>query len=198
MDVIRVGAEGGRGGTIWDEKGRGQIAGIFVSYGQKTVYSIQFLFYENGTLVMSEKHGVSNCHCQNSCGVVFDYPSEFLTYISGSFRGPGSYTFLNTLKFGTNKGSYGPFGTPSADAKDFNFQIRNHRIFGGFHGSENPAGIESIGTSSALWLPLIICLFVTSAIENCDLQILRCARESYHCNRDGEYIFFLAMNILNV
>ncbi|CAN4091230.1 unnamed protein product [Withania somnifera] len=140
--MIKVGPAGGLYGTTWDEKGRGEVVQIFVSYNPNTIYSLQFLFYENDKLVVSNKHGTDGC--ESFCAVTFDYPTEFLTSISGSLR--TSYTnVLSSISFGTNKGSYGPFGTPSADTVKFTFQIGNYRSFGGFYGSKNGVGIMSIG-----------------------------------------------------
>ncbi|OIT28384.1 inactive protein restricted tev movement 1 [Nicotiana attenuata] len=138
--MIKVSPREDPRGTIWDEKGRDQLAGIYVFYDKYTIHGLQFLFYENGSLVMSNIHGVDNR--ENFHAIVFDYPSEFLTSISCSFCHLPS---LESIKFGTNKVSYGPFGTPSTDAKDFNFQIGNHLLFGGFHGTKNCFGIGSIG-----------------------------------------------------
>ncbi|XP_060179236.1 inactive protein RESTRICTED TEV MOVEMENT 1-like [Lycium barbarum] len=155
MDMNKVGPVGGRrGGTIWDEKGRDQVAGIYVSYSEDTVYSLQFLFYENGKLIQSDKHGGDRC--ENFYAVVFDYPSEFLTSLSGSYDDNAYSPVLQAIKFSTSKGSYGPFGLvkPSSDAKyvisssaakHFTFQIGNHRLFGGFHGTKTKYAVESIG-----------------------------------------------------
>ncbi|XP_016463619.1 inactive protein RESTRICTED TEV MOVEMENT 1 [Nicotiana tabacum] len=145
MDMIKVGPAGGNRGTIWDEKGRDLVGGIFVSYSRDRVLSLQFFFHENGNLVQSNKHGIDDC--RNFYAVVFDYPSEFLTSISGSYINTGYATVLESIKFSTNKGSYGPFGCtlPSTGANNFNFEIGNHRFFGGFHGRNNSSGVESIG-----------------------------------------------------
>lgn len=147
MEMIKIGPVGGRssGGSVWDEKGRDEVVGILVSYSEDTIESLQFLFYENGNLVQSDKHG--SHHCENFFAVVFDYPSEFLTLLSGSYDNNGYSTVLSAIKFNTNKGSYGPFGCtqPVTDAKHFNFQIGNHRFFGGFHGTRNRHAVESIG-----------------------------------------------------
>ncbi|OIT02014.1 inactive protein restricted tev movement 1, partial [Nicotiana attenuata] len=151
MNMIKVGPAGKRGGYIWDEKGRDQIAGIFISYHEGIVFSLQFVFYENGDLIMSEKYGRRSYNQREDyCAVVLDYPSEFLTSISGSFEQMNKKrTVLSSIKFGTNKGSYGPFGTPSTENMDktdfFNFQIGNYRLFGGFYGSQNEDSIDSIG-----------------------------------------------------
>ncbi|KAK4357114.1 hypothetical protein RND71_022724 [Anisodus tanguticus] len=112
MDGIKVGPVGGRGGSYWDEKG-GELAGIFVSYDEDTVYSLQFMYYKSGKLIMSDKYG--GRQCESYSAIVLDYPSEFLTSISGSFERVKKSILLTSIQFGTNKGSYGPFGTPSTD-----------------------------------------------------------------------------------
>ncbi|KAM3356437.1 hypothetical protein P3S68_023151 [Capsicum galapagoense] len=134
MEMIKVGPVGEGRNRWWDEKGRGEVAQIFVSYNYDTVYSLQFLFYENDTLVMSNKHGTNDC--ESFCAVAFDYPTEFLISISGSLRASYQHNILNTIAFVTNKGS-----KPSIYSKMFTIQIGNYRSFGGFHGSTNSYGI---------------------------------------------------------
>ncbi|KAF3685307.1 Endonuclease III -like protein 1, chloroplastic [Capsicum annuum] len=110
--TVKVGPAKGPGqtGALWDEKGVGQVVQICVSYNRDTICALQFLFYdENGKSVLSEKHGVDREVYFESVG--FDYPSEFLTSISGSFRSVGRRTtLLSSITFGTNKDSYGPIG----------------------------------------------------------------------------------------
>ncbi|XP_015158342.1 inactive protein RESTRICTED TEV MOVEMENT 1-like [Solanum tuberosum] len=157
MDTTKIGAVGGRGGLIWEQE-RDELAGIFVSYCEDKVYSLQFLNCVNGNFVSSEKYG--SPHCKFYSAVILNYPSEFLTSISGSFERVNKKSFfsalsptrdltvLRAIKFSTNKGSYGPFGTPSSDGNnniDFNFVIGNQQFLGGFHGTKNCDGIESIG-----------------------------------------------------
>nr|XP_025888628.1 uncharacterized protein LOC101257601 [Solanum lycopersicum] len=55
MDMIKIGAIGGRGGSIWEEKAD-ELVGIIVSYDEDVVYSLQFLNYVNGELHMSGNH----------------------------------------------------------------------------------------------------------------------------------------------
>ncbi|KAL3328961.1 hypothetical protein AABB24_036200 [Solanum stoloniferum] len=144
--MIKVGPVGSDGGSIWEENGRSEVAGIFVSYTENRIQSLQFLFYENGNFVQSNKHG--SHHSENFCALLFDYPSEFLTSISGSYIGDRYLsTGLDAIKFNTNKSSYGPFGRtePTSNSKQFNFQLGNHRLFGGFHGTMSPSAVESIG-----------------------------------------------------
>ncbi|OIT00771.1 inactive protein restricted tev movement 1, partial [Nicotiana attenuata] len=157
--MIKVGPVGGQAGSFWDEKGRDQVAGIFVSYSKDAVESLQFLFYESGNSVLSNKHGVFY-HSQNFYAVVFDYPSEFLTSISGYHGKLNQYDprVLKTIKFSTNKGSYGPFGCtqPSTDTRNFIFLMENRCLFGSFHGSENGSGVESIGIYVKPIMPSLI------------------------------------------
>ncbi|KAK4357115.1 hypothetical protein RND71_022725 [Anisodus tanguticus] len=142
MDKIKVVPDIG---SFWDEKGREEVAGIYVHYNNEKVLALQFLFYENGNLVKLKLHGKSGY--ENFFAVVFDYPSEFLTSISGSHTiptddhyssRPGSSLALSAIKIGTNKGSYGPFGrttnNTTAEDKDFNL-LMGRSSFGGFHGS---------------------------------------------------------------
>lgn len=150
MEMIKVGPVGGRSSakSIWDEKGRDRVAGIFVSYSKDTIQSLQFLFYENDNLVQSNTHGSHDC--ENFCAVVFDYPSEFLTSISGSYGDHVDLTVSTVLEaiiFNTNKCSYGPFGRTQAGtaSKHFNFQLGNHHLFGGFHGNKSNHAVKSIG-----------------------------------------------------
>lgn len=146
MEMIKVGPGGFGGGSKWEENGRSEVAGIFVSYSRNTIQSLQFLFYENGNFVQSNKHG--SHRSESFSAIVFDYPSEFLTSLSGSYDDEDEYSVgLEAIKFNTNKGSYGPFGRtqPSTHASHFNFQIGNHLLFGGFHGTKTQNAVQSIG-----------------------------------------------------
>ncbi|KAM3326635.1 inactive protein RESTRICTED TEV MOVEMENT 1-like [Capsicum chacoense] len=148
VDMIEVGPAGEvsrYGTTSWDAKGRGELAQIFVSYDDDTVCSLQFLYYKNGKLV-STKHGYDDGRHVSFDSAILDYPSEFLTSISGSFHSVTNGAALSSITFGTNKASYGPFGDPSSTStKHFNFQIGNQFSFGGFHGSVRSGFINSIG-----------------------------------------------------
>ncbi|KAL7220800.1 hypothetical protein ACSBR2_013651 [Camellia fascicularis] len=79
---------------------------------------------------------------------------EFLTSISGSCHPEKFLTndyqlvedlVLTSITFGTNQGSYGPFGEPGEYDTKFNFQMGQDRPFGGFHGSTKHGLLESIG-----------------------------------------------------
>ncbi|OIT37216.1 PREDICTED: inactive protein RESTRICTED TEV MOVEMENT 1-like [Nicotiana attenuata] len=138
--MIKVGPVRGHGGTIWDEKGRDQVAGVLVSYNKNAILSLQFMYYENGNLVKSNRHGVVYSS-ESYSAVIFDYPSEYFTSISGSLS---PCQMLTSIIFRTNKDSYGPFGTPSAGDQEFNIYI-GRSLFDGFYGSRNGDGINGIG-----------------------------------------------------
>ncbi|KAJ4831986.1 hypothetical protein Tsubulata_026879, partial [Turnera subulata] len=66
---------------------------------------------------------------------------EFLTMVSGSYNS----CYITSLKFDTNLGTYGPFGTFNADCP-FHFGCGNDPVvFGGFHGTADIFGLRSIG-----------------------------------------------------
>ncbi|OIT26259.1 inactive protein restricted tev movement 1, partial [Nicotiana attenuata] len=149
MNMIKIGPVGGKKeeGTVWDEKGKSEIAKIFVSTSNNVVSSLQFVFVENGQFVLSDRHGpeYKSGFFTNFNTVVLDYPSEFLTSISGSYYKNG----LRSITFGTNKGSYGPYGGDKPYSvsryKEFKFQIGDDRSFAGFHGIKFDSWIVSIG-----------------------------------------------------
>ncbi|XP_060171021.1 inactive protein RESTRICTED TEV MOVEMENT 1-like [Lycium barbarum] len=141
MNVIKVSPVGGRSGTVWDEKGKSEIAKIFVSDNGQSICSLQFVYVETDHFVSSNLHGTAELS-KNFTTVSLDYPSEFLTLISGTF----SAGYLRTITFSTNKGSYGPYGkNPSQYMDQFNFQMGNDRMFAGFRGTKYGNSIESIG-----------------------------------------------------
>ncbi|KAL6535684.1 hypothetical protein OROMI_027058 [Orobanche minor] len=56
---IELGPVGSKDGHKWDEKDRNRIVQIFISHDYDVIRSIQFQYVENenGTLVMSDRHG---------------------------------------------------------------------------------------------------------------------------------------------
>ncbi|XP_015161291.1 inactive protein RESTRICTED TEV MOVEMENT 1-like [Solanum tuberosum] len=144
MNLMKVGPAGGKEkkGGVWDEKGKGEIAKIFVSDDKHAIQSLQFLFVKNGNFVLSKRHG-DTAHDANFATVVLDYPSEFLIGIKGTYYSNG----LRSITFVTNKGTHGPYGgvKPMTVDREIDFQIGNDRSFGGFHCLCQKTYIESIG-----------------------------------------------------
>lgn len=62
IDMIKFGANKGGRGTVWDEKGRIEIAKIFIYIGVDSYFvcSLQFLFVEDGKFVLSQLHGADH------------------------------------------------------------------------------------------------------------------------------------------
>uniref|UniRef100_A0A5B7B841 Putative inactive protein RESTRICTED TEV MOVEMENT 1-like n=1 Tax=Davidia involucrata TaxID=16924 RepID=A0A5B7B841_DAVIN len=139
-------------GEVWDDKGRSDIVQIFISWTDGTGFTsginfIQFLYVENGTLVLSEKHGGKSGNKFNT--VKLDYPSEFLTRLSGHVVYRDRGYDVDSITFGTNRGTHGPFGGSfegtGEDDTFFDFQMGQDRPFGGFHGSTMNGYLQSIG-----------------------------------------------------
>ncbi|XP_059287568.1 inactive protein RESTRICTED TEV MOVEMENT 1-like [Lycium ferocissimum] len=114
MDMIKFGPVGGpskEGSTVWDEKGKGEIAKIFVStgIGSNFILSLQFLFVENGQFVLPQRHGADYNYdlATTFTTVILDYPLEFLTGIKGTSHSNG----LRSIAIVTNKGTHGPYGS---------------------------------------------------------------------------------------
>ncbi|KAK4736761.1 hypothetical protein R3W88_000458 [Solanum pinnatisectum] len=113
MNLIKVGPAGGKKGTVWDEKGKGEIAKVLT---------------------------IVNIYHPCILKVVLDYPSEFLTSIRGfhDLESPDTFIYLRSITFGTNKDTYGPYGMKTRvnyKLKEFNFEIGDDCTFGGFHGT---------------------------------------------------------------
>lgn len=133
----KIGPIGSPNGGEWDEEGRTEIVQIFVSHDDR-VHSLQFQYYEDGSLVLSDKRGLSG---GSKFDVVkFNYPTEYLTCISG-FKRPDH---LASITFTTNLGTYGPFGPASQQSQEFRFQLGRNQQFGGFCGISDFC-VRSIG-----------------------------------------------------
>lgn len=63
--------------------------------------------------------------------VYFNWPSEYLISISGTYGNFGSMLTITSLSFTTNGATYGPFGTGSGTS--FSIPINNNTVVG-FHG----------------------------------------------------------------
>lgn len=79
--------------------------------------------------------------------VSFDYPSEYITRVSGQYIAKHPTSHLCSITFHTNKGTYGPYvpgeHKKGIDVRDFNYQMGGK--FCGFFGSYHKDSIESIG-----------------------------------------------------
>ncbi|KAG8372863.1 hypothetical protein BUALT_Bualt12G0111200 [Buddleja alternifolia] len=154
---IKIGSGGNKNGKVWDERGKNTIVQIFIWHNEK-INSIQFQYAENGTLVLSGRHGSTSYDTPKFDVVELNYPSEYITWISGHTGSTTSYYSddrLCSITFGTNHGQYGPFGRFNSSGfgrsnsfdKEFTFRLGGncHCQFGGFYGTSDGNAVTSIG-----------------------------------------------------
>ncbi|XP_042480610.1 jacalin-related lectin 3-like [Macadamia integrifolia] len=137
---VRCGPWGGDGGTIFDD---GVYTGVREVHIMRNggIVSIKACYDRNGQEFWGNRNG-------GKAGLrldkmVFDYPSEILTHISGYYgstilMGP---TVVKSLTFHTTKRKYGPFGDEQGIS--FNSGSKQGRIVG-FHGCKGWF-VDSIG-----------------------------------------------------
>ncbi|XP_043714900.1 jacalin-related lectin 3-like [Telopea speciosissima] len=139
--MVKFGPRGWGGlGTHWDDKGQSMLTQIFISYDSKRVYSIQTAYMLDGKLQLSNKHGGDGDMFKT---VEIDYPSEFLTGISGYKDSLFSDYMVKSLTFETNRRKFGPFG--QEEGTHFCIELGSKRFFGGFHGTSDSNYLLSIG-----------------------------------------------------
>ncbi|KAL8105434.1 hypothetical protein AgCh_029296 [Apium graveolens] len=140
-------------GTVWDHKGKTDIAQIIVSRSENRINQINFIFVEDGgnKLVMSEKIGGNAVNCVSLNTITLDYPHEVITGVKGKYatvpHGCGSRRLIRCITFVTNKGLYGPLEVSSTNyGKDIEFEYYvGTKQFGGFFGTFTSDGVETIG-----------------------------------------------------
>ncbi|KAJ4831987.1 hypothetical protein Tsubulata_026880 [Turnera subulata] len=144
--MIKVGAIGDEyssstHGKVFDDKGRTKISQIFISHDHLCIRSIQFQYVEDGDLVLSPLYGANK---GSKFDVIsFDLDDEILTRVSGSYI--YEYSRIGSLKFDTNRGTYGPFGIVKSSDIAFDFCCGNYSGFGGFHGTADDGCLRKIG-----------------------------------------------------
>lgn len=146
---VRFGPWGGNSGTIFDDGIYTGVRQINLTRGLVGISSMKVLYDRNGQAVWGDKRGVSGGSTRAQ-KVVFDFPSEILTHITGYFgsttatmkmkMGP---TVIRSLTFHTTRKSHGPFGGDEQHGTFFSSCLADGRIVG-FHGR---AGwyIDSVG-----------------------------------------------------
>lgn len=138
--IVTHGPWGGTGGILFNDGIHSGVREIHLTrYGGVT--SIRVCYDQMGQAIWGIKNGSSGGIRTDK--IVFDYPNETLTNISGHYgpvmlMGP---TVIKSLAFHTNKKSYGPFGEERGTS--FSSGLRNSIIVG-FHG-RNGWFIDGIG-----------------------------------------------------
>ncbi|KAF7145449.1 hypothetical protein RHSIM_Rhsim04G0238100 [Rhododendron simsii] len=136
--MIRIGPVGlTHLGKAWDDGGKEKIVQIFIAH-EDFIHSLQYLYVDqNGNLVLSDSHGTASDTPKFDV-VKLDYPSEFITGISGCYCkiGSNSNKKILSITFTTNNRTYGPFGGRGGGENDsaFRYQLGLDRPFGGFYG----------------------------------------------------------------
>ncbi|OMO75253.1 Mannose-binding lectin [Corchorus olitorius] len=130
--VLTYGPWGGNGGVKFDDGTYTGIRQINVSRNVGIV-SLKVCYDRDGQAVWGSKHGGTGGFRTDR--IIFDYPSEILTHITGTF-GPLMYMGPNVIKsltFHTNKGKHGPYGEEQGPS--FTNKMDEGKIVG-FHGRE--------------------------------------------------------------
>nr|XP_017217667.1 PREDICTED: jacalin-related lectin 3-like [Daucus carota subsp. sativus] len=147
--MIKVGPPFHPAGSTWDNKGKTDIAQIFVSCSRYRINFMYFVYAEDGgnRLVLSKFGEDKTSHSMET--VTFDYPSEYITRVRGQYTDAVSPydRYLWSITFYTNKGTYGPY-VPTESINDGKFVDFNYQVGGklcGFFGSYLGNGIETIG-----------------------------------------------------
>ncbi|KAK1350709.1 inactive protein RESTRICTED TEV MOVEMENT 1-like [Heracleum sosnowskyi] len=156
--MIKAGPTWNTRGDDWDHKGRSDISQIFISRSENRIKFIHFLYVEDqgNRLVLSQKIGGGGTQSLDT--ITLDYPSEFITRVSGKYNYRWFSKFLRSFTLETNKRTYGPYqaGTPSCWYKEIEFNYEVEGKFWGFFGTHRKLkfcglfgdkrdGIESIG-----------------------------------------------------
>ncbi|KAK9923084.1 hypothetical protein M0R45_031518 [Rubus argutus] len=128
---------GVRGRDPWDDGIYDGVREITLVYGQ-CIDSICFAYDPDGKLVKTGKHGgFGGNHLHNNLSTVeikLEYPNEFIVTVSGySSSVPGmAPEVLRSLKFETNKRSFGPFGVQVG--RPFIFSVKDGEKIVGLRG----------------------------------------------------------------
>ncbi|XP_006853911.2 jacalin-related lectin 19 [Amborella trichopoda] len=125
--TIKVGPWGGHGGSPWDDGSFNGVRQITLVY-DRCIDSIRVEYDKNGKLVMAEKHGGDGGN--RTAHIKFQYPEEFITGVSGHYS-PMVHSgtpVIRSLKFATNRKTYGPYGVE--EGTPFSFPMDGGHIVG--------------------------------------------------------------------
>lgn len=130
--TLKFGPWGGTGGSVFEDETYTGIRQINLSRNVGIV-SLRPCYDRDGQAIWGSKHGGTGGFKHDK--IVFDYPSEILMYITGTYA-PLMYmgpNVIRSLTFHTNLGKHGPFGEEQGPS--FTSKMNEARIIG-FHGRE--------------------------------------------------------------
>ncbi|XP_057813562.2 jacalin-related lectin 3 isoform X1 [Cryptomeria japonica] len=138
---VVYGPWGGNGGSVFDDGIYTGVRQIVLTRGAG-IASIKVEYDRNGHSIWGNRHGGNSTGIKTD-KVVFDYPFEILTHITGYFgtvllMGP---TVIKSLTFHTTRGKHGPYGEEQGTF--FNSKLAEGMIVG-FHGRKGWA-VDAIG-----------------------------------------------------
>ncbi|KAK4434556.1 Jacalin-related lectin 3 [Sesamum alatum] len=129
--VVTYGPWGGSGGSLFDDGVYDGIRQINVNRNVGVV-SIRVCYDKDGKPVWGSKNGGTGSF--KSDKIVFDYPSEILTHLTG-YHGPTMIMGPNVIKsltFHTTKGKHGPYGEEQGEF--FSTKLKEGSMIVGLHG----------------------------------------------------------------
>ncbi|KAG8377792.1 hypothetical protein BUALT_Bualt08G0070500 [Buddleja alternifolia] len=138
-EKISIGPFGGPGGRKFSAAStRDGIKQIIIFYNDDVV---NWIMFKSDTGKSSEKYGGGFNDGTRNASVDIDFPSDFLTGISGTYGLHGGFVIVKSLRFYTKLNEYGPFGSESGTP--FSIRRKGCRIIGihGRHGGY----IDSVG-----------------------------------------------------
>ncbi|XP_026393625.1 jacalin-related lectin 3-like [Papaver somniferum] len=149
--VLTYGPWGGNGGTIFDDRVYTGVRQVNLTRSSVLV-SIKVLYDKNGLAVWGSRNGGAGGI--KSYNIVFDFPFEILTHISGyygtvMYMGP---TVIKSITFHTNTRTHGPYG--DEQGTPFSSNLKQGKIVG-FHGRKGYF-VDSIGVhvnEGNFWIP---------------------------------------------
>ncbi|KAG8389917.1 hypothetical protein BUALT_Bualt01G0028800 [Buddleja alternifolia] len=139
--VVTYGPWGGSGGSPFDDGVYDGIKQINLSRNVGIV-TIRVCYEQNGQIVWGSKNGGTGGYKHDK--IVFDYPSEILTHISG-YHGPTMIMGPNVIKsltFHTTKGRHGPYGEEQGEF--FSTRLKEGSMIVGLHGKKG-LFVDAIG-----------------------------------------------------
>ncbi|XP_042436894.1 jacalin-related lectin 3-like [Zingiber officinale] len=141
---VKIGPRGHSSGVTFDEIGLGNVKQIVICYDADGINFIQMAYELKGKVSLGGRHGytVSVGHTFQSITFASD---EYLSSINGSYGVSNQQckAAIKSLKFTTNKMTYGPFGCKQALPFFFNFDFANNLC--GFHGRYSGNHLVAIG-----------------------------------------------------
>ncbi|XP_047981668.1 jacalin-related lectin 3 [Salvia hispanica] len=129
--VVTSGPWGGGGGSAFDDGVYDGVRQINLSRNV-CIVAVRVCYERNGEIVWGSKNGGTGAFKTDK--VVFDYPSEILTHLTG-YMGPTMImgpSVVKSLTFHTTKGKYGPYG--EEEGEFFSTKLKEGSMIVGFHG----------------------------------------------------------------